>query len=85
MLKSLFKEITVLRKKVPKDAKLRSSRHGNTYQYYICTPENKNLGKYIKKENIKLAQQLAQIEYDEKLVKNIQRRIKHILDFQLKN
>ncbi|MCR5144459.1 MAG: hypothetical protein K6B67_04035 [Lachnospiraceae bacterium] len=83
-LKKIKKELEILKKKVPDGAKLRGCLHGNTYQYYISTETTGRNGKYIKKENIKLAQQLAQIEYDEKLVKNIQRRIKHILDFQLK-
>lgn len=46
----------------------------NNYQYYISktNPDNnKKEKRYIPKKDIKLAQQLAQQEYEEKLIKNI--------------
>lgn len=47
---------------------LRVIKHGNGYQFYHRTEPGDTSGKYIKKQNIKLAQGLAQKAYDKKFV-----------------
>lgn len=61
-------ELEKLKKKVPEGARLRAVRHRNGYQYFIKIKEYGKNGKYIKKNERKKAEILAQIEYDEKLI-----------------
>lgn len=56
---------------------LRMSRSHNQVQYYRCSKEKKK-GIYISKKNIKLAQQLAQKTYDEKVLKIAEKRLLQI-------
>ncbi len=56
---------------------LRLSRSHNQLQYYRCTREKKS-GIYINKNNIDLAQQLAQKAYDEKVLKLAEKRLSQI-------
>lgn len=59
-----------------------SMRDGNP-RYYHCTEKGDNIGNYICKSNLQLAQQLAQKEYDQKAMKEITKTItwiRQILD-----
>ena len=66
-------ELSELQKKVPAEAKLRTTRNGNVYQYFIREKGTDTNGKYIKKAEMEKAEILAQIEYDEKLILILQR------------
>ncbi|MBR5348304.1 MAG: hypothetical protein IK125_03635 [Lachnospiraceae bacterium] len=66
-LRRLNVELTKLRTMVPKGARLRAVRRGNVYQYFMRVPGVDGSGKYLDKRNRKIAEILAQIEYDEKL------------------
>ena len=60
-------EIKILQDKIPKGAKLRVTKHGNGFQYFLRKGNDTN-GKYIKKKDRNTAELLAQLEYDEKLI-----------------
>ena len=50
-------------------------KKGNVVQYYLITKENgSEKRKYIKKRDIKLAEKIAQYDYDEKIHKVIRKR-----------
>lgn len=74
-LKRVTHEINVLEKKAPEGAKLCVARHGRGYQYYLRTEKSEKTGKYIRKRDIKLAEILAQIEYDHNLITILQKSI----------
>ena len=59
------------------EGRLRLSKSHNHVQYYRCTEEKKS-GNYIPKENLKLAQQLAQKSYDEKILHLAETRLSQI-------
>ena len=60
---------------VPEGAGLRVIRRGDGYQYFMRHCGSKPTGDYIKKKNRKTAETLAQIEYDRKLIKNLEQQI----------
>lgn len=66
------------------EGRLRIMRKGNGVEYYYKN-EHKNgrydNGRYMKKSEVKLAKELAQRDYDERLVKNAEERIKAIETF----
>lgn len=66
-------------KDVP-EGSLRLSKTKSYTQYYHCTNENK-LGKYISKGNEKLVQRLIQKSYDEKVLRLLEKRLKHLDKF----
>lgn len=75
-----LENITKIIKKRLKDAPtgtLRMSKSHNTLQYYRCT-EKKKSGIYINRNNIEMAQQLAQKAYDEKILKLVEKRLSQI-------
>ncbi|MBE5845984.1 MAG: hypothetical protein E7302_17825 [Butyrivibrio sp.] len=60
---------------------LRITSTGKYVQFMHCTDENNNRksqGKYIKRENLSLAKQLAQKAYDQRVQKLVDRRIKQL-------
>lgn len=57
---------------------LRLSRSKKQVQYYHSTKNGKYNGTYISKDNIELAGDLAQKDYDEKLLASAQKRLKQI-------
>ncbi|MBR1674145.1 MAG: hypothetical protein IJ703_04200 [Eubacterium sp.] len=57
---------------VPDGARLRAVKHGSVYHYFLRTKDSGTNGKYIKEKDRDKAVILAQIEYDEKLVKQLQ-------------
>ena len=61
------------------DSKLRISVDKERIRYYKCTPDNKK-GSYIQKKDLEVAKKLAQNEYDYKLLKQAQKRLKQIED-----
>ena len=76
LLKDTIKELSVLKKKVPEGAKLRVGRSGNTTQYYLRKSISDKTGTYIRKKDSDIANILAQIEYDEKLIAVLEKEIK---------
>ena len=77
-LNAVIEELKRLKTKVPHGAKLRVIQHGNTYQYYMRERGSDTNGRYINKQNIKFAEILAQIEYDEYLEQAIIKQIHHL-------
>ncbi|MCR5500814.1 MAG: hypothetical protein K6F31_10525 [Acetatifactor sp.] len=71
-IKQVLSELVMLRSAVPQDAVLRAARHGNGYQYFQRTKGSKDNGDYIRKKEMSKAITLAQIEYDERLLKSLQ-------------
>ena len=69
-------ELERLRSMVPEGARLRVARHGDGFQYFIRSGGMETTGIYIKKEDEQKARILAQIEYDEKLEKILQKTLK---------
>ena len=59
--------------------KLRISVDKERIRYYKCTPDNKK-GSYILKKDLEVAKKLAQNEYNYKLLKRAQKRLKQIED-----
>lgn len=74
-LRSVSSELIKICPLVPEEASLRVIRHGEGYQYFMRHRGSKPTGDYIQKKNKKIAEALAQIEYDRKLIKNIKQRI----------
>ncbi len=81
-LEKVKKELKNLEEKVPKGAKLRVVKNNNVYQYYIRTEKTQKTGTYIKKQDRALAEILAQIEYDQKLITRLSKNINDITVFQ---
>ena len=71
-IKKVSVELDNLIKKVPKDFPkdvcLRVATCQNTYQYFLREKGAQKNGRYIRKKDRKIAELLAQIEYDEKLI-----------------
>lgn len=63
--------------KAPKGT-LKSIRNNGTFQYYLRDEEHPGDGKYIPKSQMDLIQALAQKEYNLKLKKGIEKRLKQI-------
>lgn len=63
------KSLLKLKKEAPKEVSLHAIRHGNSAQYFLRAKSDKTSGVYIRKQDIKKAELLAQIEYDNKLVR----------------
>ncbi|MBR5228627.1 MAG: hypothetical protein IKV96_02180 [Firmicutes bacterium] len=63
------------------DGRLRINCSGNRVQYYHITQRGDKSGKYITKDNIAFARQLAQKDYDQKALKIVERKMKCIDDF----
>ena len=62
------KRITKLRKLVPGEFYLRAVRHAGSTQYFMRKNSGDLNGTYIKKKDRRIAEALAQIEYDKKLL-----------------
>lgn len=60
--------IEQLRKMAPEGCTLRAIRHGNTKQFFARRNSSENNGTYIKKKDRRIAETLARLEYNEKLV-----------------
>ncbi len=69
-------ELEKLHNSVQDGIMLRTARHGEGYQYFLRKHGSETNGKYIKKKEMKVAQSLAQIEYDDKLIKNLNKSIR---------
>ena len=82
-LKIITGEIDELNKIVPIGARLRAVRRGAGYQYFIRHKGEVTSGKYIKRKDIKLAKNLAQLEYDEILADKIREEIKMLYKCKL--
>ena len=75
-------ELLSLKKMVPDNARLRAAKHGKGYQYFLVRRWNENNGSYIKNDDRKTAVILAQIEYDEKLIKVLNKSIADLKEFK---
>ena len=64
-----------LKKKVPEGARLHASRYNDSYQYFMRMDGTEKKGVYIRKSNMELAELLAQIEYDDKLITVLKKAI----------
>lgn len=71
-IQKVSSELEILLTQIPKGARLRSARHGNEYQYFMRSSKTNTSGIYIRKKDRKQASILAQIEYDEKLLMQLQ-------------
>ena len=69
------KEIRKLSKAIPQDVSLRAAKCGNTYQFFIREASTDRNGRYIKKDQLNIARELAQYEYNKKLLLEIEKRI----------
>ena len=74
-IKTVSNELSMLTGKVPNGAKLRSAKHGTGYQYFMRIKPSDINGEYIKAKNRKQAIILAQIEYDENLLKRLRKAL----------
>lgn len=72
------RELEKLKDKVPSNVRLRAVRHNNGYQYFLRTDRTDKNGIYIKKENIRQAQLLSQVEYYDNLRIVLEDRIKRM-------
>lgn len=72
MLKELIKKKQQALKKVP-EGSLRANKHGRGIQFFHFISADNPSGVYIKKSNIKLAKELAQKEYDQKVLKRAEK------------
>ena len=80
-LESIIKAAKERLKDAP-EGYLRISKKREGIEYYYKSDDDKNTnGKYIRKEECKLAQQLAQRDYDEKILKVAKKRWKGIQCF----
>lgn len=77
-LHTISMELEKLKKQLPENGRLHALRHGKTYQYYIRTPKDREPGKYIKKRDRATAANLAQLEYDERLIEHLHKRIRDL-------
>ena len=77
-LKHAERELDKLKKSVTPGIKLYSMKKGNSYQYFMRTKPDETHGKYISKEKRKIAEVLAQIEYDENLVETLNKSVKYL-------
>ena len=77
-INQVFAELEMLKSTVPQSVKLRAVRHGNGYQYFMRKKGSECNGEYIRKEDRTKAITLAQIEYDERLINNLQEAKKHL-------
>ena len=71
-LRDVSSELAKIQPLVPEGAGLRVIRRGEGYQYFMRYHGSKPSGDYIQKKNKKTAQVLAQIEYDRKVIKNLE-------------
>lgn len=60
---------------------LRAARRPNGFQYYQMTEAHDTIGKYITRKNMQIASQLAQKEYDYKLLAVLEKQLKTINRF----
>ena len=81
-LSSVSSELKELRRLISKENRLRAVKHGKGYQYFIRKRGTTGNGEYIKQENIKSAELLAQIEYDEKIIKNLKEALEELMEFK---
>ena len=63
--------------KLAPEGNLRLSKSHNHVQYYCCKEDNKS-GQYISKDNLQLAQELAQKSYDKKVLELAEKRLAQI-------
>ncbi len=81
-LMGIATELEKLKMMVPEGAKLRSVKCGNYYQYFIRKAGKGSSGEYIRKEDRKTAEMLAQIEYDEKLSAILQKNLAAMVEYK---
>lgn len=75
--------IEIIEKELPKlpQGKLRIQKFRDTHQYYIVSEKGETHGEYIKVNNRKLAEELAQRSYYERVLKEAQREYRAISIF----
>jgi len=78
-LSNISSELENMRKSISKEDRLRAVKHGKGYQYFIRKRGTTGNGEYIKHANIKSAVVLAQMEYDEKLIKIIKEALEELM------
>ena len=79
-LKRIKQEVEESLKKAP-PGKLRISSTGKQMQFFHCTEENeksRNQGRFIKKDSRTLIKELAQKDYDHKMQKLLNKRLKQV-------
>lgn len=81
-LENIIKEVKNRLELAP-EGRLRLSKSHNQVQYYCCKEEKKS-GNYISKDNLALAEQLAQKSYDEKVLQLAEKRL-HQIQKMVKN
>ncbi len=74
MSKRVIAELNNLRKRIPANVTLIGGKHRNSFQYYYNITGSSQRRRYIKKKDIATARALAQIEYNEKLLEEINKR-----------
>jgi hypothetical protein len=67
ILEETEKSLVKLQKQAPVGATLRAAKHRGDTQYFLRSKSDKTNGTYIKKQDRRQAEVLAQIEYDNKL------------------
>ncbi|MCR5655259.1 MAG: hypothetical protein K6G07_06440 [Lachnospiraceae bacterium] len=80
-LNTVILELKRLKTKVPNGVKLHVIQHRNKYQYYMRERGSDTNGRYINKQNIGIAEVLAQIEYDEYLEQTLIKKIRHLKEW----
>ena len=74
-LEYVLEELERLEKLVPQGASLKAVRHREKYQYYMRIKGGGTNLTYIKKDRLELAKNLAQREYNKKLVVKLQESV----------
>lgn len=75
-LEEIIQKVTSRLQEAP-EGSLRVSKSHNISQYYWCNAERKS-GIYIPKENIGMAERLAQKDYDEKILRLAEKRLSQL-------
>ena len=78
----LLKEEKVRALKSAPEGSLRISRYRNKFQYYMRTDPKECNGTYIREEDMKTAYQLAQKDYDQKILKSIEKELRAIQKYK---
>lgn len=77
LLEKIISEKTAAISKAP-EGRLRISKCKGTPQYYYMTKRGEKSCKYINKKNLNFAKQLAQITYDESILKELKAELKNL-------
>ncbi len=76
------KQLSYLKKSIPDKCYLRAAKHGRSVQFFMCKYGHNKNGIYIKNRDRRVAENLAQIEYDEKLLRILSDEIESLKRLQ---